>query len=246
MTLLPLFLLLQSVAPAAEAEARFERCADLAISDPERGESDASTWRLSGGGFLAQQCLGMSHATRRNYTAAAAAFEEAARGAELAKDARGANYWAQAGNAWLAASDAARARRALDAALASGTLSGLALGEAHLDRARALVAGGDLAGARASIDHALETAATDPLAWLLSATLARRTGDLPRAKADIGHALERAADDAAVQLEAGNIAALDGDEAGARGGWNKAVSLAPDTPIGASARAALAQFDAGK
>ena len=49
-----------------------------------------------------------------------------------------------------------------------------------------------------------------------------------------------------VQLEAGNIAALAGDEAGARGGWMKAVQLGGDTPVAASARAALAQFEAGK
>lgn len=250
MILLPLLLLIQSAplpaAPKDTTEARFGRCADLAVNDPDRGEAEASTWRLSGGGFLAQQCLGMAHATRGNYTAAAAAFEEAARGAEVKKDARAGNYWAQAGNAWLAAGEAGKARQGLDAAIASGTLTGLPLGEAHLDRARALVAQNDLTAARTSIDHALETASDDPLAWLLSATLARRMNDLPRARTDIAKAVERAGDDASVQLEAGNIAALSGDEAGARGGWNRAASIGGSTPIGEMARAALAQFDAGK
>ena len=104
----------------------------------------------------------------------------------------------------------------------------------------------DVVGARAGIDRALETASGDPLAWLLSATLARRTGDMIRARSDIAKAVERAGDDASVQLEAGNIAALSGDEAGARGGWNKAVSLGAGTPVAEAARAALAQFDAGK
>ncbi|MFX5245339.1 hypothetical protein ABTD35_21420, partial [Acinetobacter baumannii] len=83
----------------------------------------------------------------------------------------------------------------------------------------------------------------DPLAWLLSATLARRTGDLPRAKKDIGEALARSADDANVQLEAGNIAAAAGDEAGARKAWSEAARLAPpDSPIRAITAKALAQF----
>ena len=134
------------------------------------------------------------------------------------------------------------AKAALDHALAAGTLAGLDLGEAQLDHARVLVAENDLAGARTDLNAALANAPEDPLAWLLSATLARRMGDLPRAKADIAHALERASDDASVQLEAGNIAARDGDEAGARAAWTMAMRIAPTAPAGISARAALSQF----
>ena len=175
-----------------------------------------------------------------------AAFEEAARDAENARDVRSANYWAQAGNAWLAAGEHAKARAALDAALASGHLSGLALGEARLDRARALVAAGDAEGARGDIDRALADAKDDPLAWLLSATLARRQGDLPRAKKDIAEALRRSGDDPQVQLEAGNIAAIDGNEAGARSAWGRVIELAPGSPTADAARKALAQFGASE
>jgi len=245
-----LALLLQIAAPAESApetaEARFDRCADLATTDSGTGAADASAWLLGGGGFLARQCLGLAYATGGNYPAAAGAFEVAARAAEVARDERSANYWAQAGNAWLAAGDYAKARLALDAALAGGTLTGLALGEAYLDRARAAVAAGDGPAARTDIDLALTHAESDPLAWLLSATLARRDKDLPRAHKDIAEAVRRAPDDAAVQIEAGNVAALAGDEAGARGGWTKAAQLGGGGPITASARAALAQFDAGK
>jgi tetratricopeptide (TPR) repeat protein len=239
-------LLLQAAPLPADSAARFDACADLAIAEPERGLTEASAWRLAGGGFLARQCEGLSYATQRNFPGAAGAFEQAARGAEIARDARAATYWAQAGNAWLAAGDAARARTALDAALAAGSLKGLALGEAHLDRARALVAAGDFAAARADLDRATATAGDDPLVWLLSATLARRTKDLPRAEADIARALERGGDDASVQLEAGNIAALKGDEEGARRAWTRAAQIAPNGPAGASARTALAQFTADK
>ncbi|MES2339919.1 MAG: hypothetical protein V4537_17640 [Pseudomonadota bacterium] len=241
-----LALLLQSAGPAETIDARLERCVDLATGDGVAGQAMATSWALSGGGYLSRQCLGIAYATQGKYAAAAGSFEDAARGAATAKDARVANYWAQAGNAWLAAGDAAKARASIDAALAAGGLSGLALGEAHLDRARALVAAGEMQGARGDIDRALQAAATDPLAWLLSATLARRSGDLKRAQADIAQALERAADDASVQLEAGNIAALTGDEAGARGGWTRAVQLGGATPVAAAAKTALAQFDAGK
>jgi tetratricopeptide (TPR) repeat protein len=177
------------------------------------------------------------------WSAAAAEFEAAARGGEIAHDRRTANFWAQAGNAWLAAGEPMNARGALNAALAIGTLEGLQRGEANLDRARAFVASGDLAAARADLDRACVDAAGDPLAWLLSATLARRMNDAPRAKKDIAQALHLAGDDASVQLEAGNIAALTGDEAGAKLAWQRAVSIKPDGVAGRAARNALKQFD---
>jgi tetratricopeptide (TPR) repeat protein len=249
--ILPLLLLLQVTGPVEAPDARFERCADLASAEPDRALAEASAWRLAGGTVLARRCEGLAYAGRAQFAAAAGAFEQAARAAELAHDPLLPELRAQAGNAWLAAGDPVKAKAALDAALAAGGLSGLALGEAHLDRARALVATGDLGRARPDLDRALVDAKDDPLAWLLSATLARRTGDLARAKADLAQALARASDDASVQLEAGNIAALDRDEAGARGGWNRAAQLGGASAVGAAARAALAQFtsntpDAGK
>lgn len=246
-----ILLLALQAAPAATPKSaptlqdRFERCIDLATGgEAEAGIAAANTWSINGGGFLAQQCLGMANATLGRFPASAQAFEAAARAAEVAKDRRAANYWAQAGNAWLAARDGRHAQAALDAALAAGTLSGLSLGEAYLDRARTDVLAGDSGAARRDIDRALTLAADDPLAWLLSATLARRGGDLARAKSDIAQALKRSPDDAAVELEAGNIAALAGDAAAAKAAWGVAAAKGGDSPAAASARIALAQFDA--
>lgn len=246
--LFPLLLIAQDATPPAPGAEppRFARCMDMATSDPGAGVTEAARWRIDGGGALARQCLGVAYANQAKWPAAAAAFEEAAREAEAARDPRAADYWAQAGNAWLAAGEAVKARTAIDTALAAGSLAGLALGEAHLDRARARVAAGDAAGARLDLDAALRDAAQDPLAWLLSATLARRQGDLPRARTDIAEALKRSPDDASVQLEAGNIAALAGDAPGARTAWNRVLELSPGSPTANAARAALAQFGASE
>lgn len=230
--------------PPDPAEQRFDRCVDLAESDPRAAEDEGGRWQRDGGGFLAHQCLGIAYANQTRWTAGAAEFEAAARGAEVARDKRAATYWAQAGNAWLAGGEPIKARGALNAALAAGTLQGEQRGEANLDRARAFVASGDLADARVDLDRAIVDAAADPLVWLLSATLARRTNDLPRAKKDIAEATRLAGDDASVQLEAGNIAAKAGDEAGARAAWNTAVRLKPDSEAARNARNALKQFDA--
>lgn len=222
---------------------RYEQCLHLAAKDPAAAEQEATSWMIGGGTFLAHQCLGLSYTARERWSAGAAEFEIAARGADVARDDRAAYFWAQAGNAWLAAKEPGKARGDLDAALAPHSLVGLQSGEAYLDRARAAVAAGDMTSARADLDHAVVEADRDPLAWLLSATLARRTGDLARAKLDIAAALQRASDDASVQLEAGNIAAKDGDEAGAKAAWGRAAALQPGSTANRSAIAALAQFE---
>ncbi|MCM8729515.1 hypothetical protein NFE57_00840 [Hephaestia sp. MAHUQ-44] len=234
---------LQAVAgPPAPAGDRYHRCLAAATQRPAEGESEATRWKAVGGGVQARQCLGVALANQQHWMSAAEEFEGAASDAHAARDPDVGSYWAQAGNAWLAAGEAVKAQHALDAALASGTLSGLHLGEAHLDRARALVAAGALAPARTDIDAALADAGDDPLAWLLSATLARRMNDWPRAKHDIGEALSRAADDASVQLEAGNIAAATGDEEAAKGAWDQAMRIGPETAAGRAAGVALQQF----
>lgn len=238
--ILPLLLLSASVQADAPTS---DRCLVWVRDDPVKAVAQANRWRLAGGGTAAQQCIGLAEAAQNRWSAAASAFEAAARGAEVAQEPLAATCWAQAGNAWLADGDPTRARAALDAALAAGTLTGQTLGEARLDRARAGVAAGDMKAARADLDAAVAAAPDDPLAWLLSATLARRMGDLPRAKTDIAQALRRSPDDASVQLEAGNIAAATGDEAGARAAWTEASRLAPGDPRGRSAQAALKQFE---
>lgn len=238
---LPFLLLIAQDAAPAEPP-RFAECMDLATGDPAAGQANAIKWRGEGGGALARQCLGVAYANQQRWDSAAAAFEEAAHEAELNNSGKVADYWVQSGNAWLAAGNPVRARAAFDAALATASLTGLALGEAHLDRARALVAAGDAEGARNDIDKALASAPRDPLAWLLSATLARRQGDLKRAAADISEALRRSPDDVSVQMEAGNVAAASGNEADARAAWGRVIELSPGSPAAANARKALDQF----
>lgn len=244
MILLPILAAAAAVAPPSAQAARFEACAALAERDPARALDQAGAWRLQGGGLLARQCEGLAYVAQKRWLPAATAFEAAARLAERDADGRASTLWVQAGNAALAGGDAAKARTALDAALARGTLTGEALGEAHLDRARARAALGDLPGARTDLDQAIKLAPADPLGWLLSATLARRMNDLPRAQADIAEAATRSPDDASVAYEAGNIAMLGGNEAAARTAWAGAAKLQPSAPAGRAAAEALARLSA--
>jgi len=242
-----MIILALAAAAAQPSEAtRFETCAALARTDPARAIDAASTWRLSGGGLLARQCEGLAYVTQARWVPAAAAFEAAARQADGAADPRAASLWVQAGNAALAGGDAGKGAQYLDAALSRAQLKGEDLGEAHLDRARARAALGQLPAARADLDLALRLVPADPLAWLLSATLARRMNDLPRAQTDIAQAAERSPDDASVALEAGNVAVLSGREDAARAAWEAAVKLQPQSPAAKNAAEQLARLGTGR
>ena len=225
-------------------EARFDACHDAAVADDVDGIQQANRWLVEGGSYLALQCLGFAHSLRGKYAAAETAFVTAAREAEVARDWRSANLWAQAGNAALADGDPASAREHIDAALAQGHLEGLALGEAYLDRARAALAQEDWASARADLDLASQHAAQDPLVWLLSATLARRQNDPVRAQADIIVAASLGPRDAAIALEAGNIAAAGNRLDAAKLSWESAVALGGTTPPAATALGRLAELAA--
>lgn len=242
--MIPILLFAQAVAAPANATAADTSCVEQVKLDPARAQQLANAWHLRGGGPLAKQCLGLAYVAQERWASAAVAFEQAAREAE-SDPAAAANLWVQAGNARLAANEFAPARAAFDAALSTGTLDGLARGEARLDRARANVAIGDLAAARADLDEAQKFAAADPLVWLLSATLARRTGDLGRAQADIEKAAAAAPDDAQVALEAGNIALAAGAPAAARIAFEGAIRVQPDSDAARLAKAALDRLGAG-
>lgn len=220
----------------AKYAAKFQACLDQAMDSPDKGVAFAQQWRIDGGSFYARNCMGFAYARAERWAPAIVAFEqgadEAERGGEMAQSGR---LWAQAGNAALAGGDAAKARDDFDAALARGLPDGVEKGEVHLDRARALVALNDAKGARDSLDAALAQVPRDPLGWLLSATLARRSGEMKLAQAHIARAVQLSPDDASVALEEGNIAVLTGHEDVARSAWQRAVKLAPDAPAGKAA-----------
>ena len=225
--------------PAGE-QARFASCTALVKSAPEKAIEDANAWRLSGGGLLARQCLGLAYAALERWAPAATAFEQAARDAEVAKDGRGADLWVQSGNSWLAAGDGLKARQAFDAALAVPTLAGELRGEVHLDRARAFVLLNELAAARADIDRGLALVPSDPFAWYLSSALALREEKVARAKEDIAKALALAPSEPQLLLHAGNVAGSAGEAEAALDFYRKAAQAAPNSAAGKAAQAAIA------
>ncbi|WP_336962066.1 tetratricopeptide repeat protein [Sphingobium aquiterrae] len=238
-----------SAAPATlplppEVAAKLQACTDAAVADPDRGVAFANAWRLDGGGYHARQCMGFAYARAERWSPAMVAFSQAADEAERTGGDGSGRLWAQAGNAALLGGEPAKAREFFDAAFARGLPDGLEKGEAYLDRARALVALGDMVKARGDLDNAVVQAAPDPLAWLLSATLARRTGNLALARTHIAQAVKLSPDDASVALEEGNIAIRSGQDDIARAAWSRAAKLAPQGDAGKAAADSLSRLEA--
>ncbi|MET0270991.1 MAG: tetratricopeptide repeat protein [Sphingomonas sp.] len=240
--MIPLLLALAAAAtpPAADPVKRFAACAALVRADAAKAVAEAEAWRAGGGGMPARMCLGLAYVEQARFGPAAIAFEQAAREAEIQSDRRAAPLWVQAGNASLADGDAGKARGFLDRALAMSDLSSAQRGEAYLDRARAQVAAGNPEAARADLDQATALVPGDPMAWLLSATLARRQGDSTRAAKDVAEAARLAPNEAPILYEQGNIAALSGRMDEARAAWGRAAKADAASPAGRAAAMALA------
>jgi len=208
-------------------------CMDKVRSDPAGAAADAAA--LIAGNSRpevqrpAKLCLGMAQAAQLQWEAAEQTFTGLA--LEVPVEIGGETavaYRAMAGTAAIAGGFPERAMPLLDQAVAGGAnVAPAQLGEIQIDRARALVALGDLAKARTALNEAHRLSPDDPDGWLLSATLYRRARDLTAAQADIEKAAALSATDPAIGLEAGVIAMLGGREAAARKSWDSVIALAP-------------------
>lgn len=226
--------------PPETEEGRAALCQQAVEANPQAGLAEANRWRARGGGLYASQCVALAYVSLEQWALAAATFEQAAQVADRTGDARGADLWAQAGNARLAGGDAVGALTMFDTALRSRHLSVELRGEVHLDRARALVAQNQLPQARMAIDQAVELVPRDPMVWYLSAALARRQQEAARARTDIARARELARDNPEILLLAGTIAGEAGDMAEAERLYRMVADRAADTAAGRAARESLA------
>lgn len=233
--------------PRTLAEDRLALCLEQARTDPATAMAEASRWAGEASAAEAsypQQCLGMVYTSLLRWQAAEQAFLAARDAADPADRLRRAQLGTMAANAALAEDRAAAALAALDLAAADAEAAGDAALRAVIetDRARAQVLGGNEALAEAALASARALDPQNPLAWLLSATLARRLGKLDEAEGFISTTLALAPDNLEAALEAGVIAMLDGREASAAQSWSSLIGRAPSSEEAATARGYLAQL----
>jgi tetratricopeptide (TPR) repeat protein len=219
---------------------RYEGCVRAIDTDARKAEQFGAEWRARGGGLPAWHCEALAQLRQERFADGARTLAAAADSALAAKSPLAADFLGQAGNAAFLAGDAGGAVAHFDRAIAAaGDFAPQRTAALLIDRARAHAERADLAAARADLDRALALHRDDPVAWMLSAALARRQADMGRAARDIARASVLAPSNPDVMFEQGNIAAASGDIATARRVWEMTVKAAPGSAAADLAQKAL-------
>lgn len=228
-------------------QARLEICLDQARSDPGAAMIEANAWlgeMSSASKSYPRQCLGYAFTMLQRWGAAEQAFLDAREAEPESSYFRRAQLATMAANAALAEdrADAALLSLVLAEADAEASADAGLRSLVQTDRARALVVKGRETEAEAALASARSLDGQNALAWLLSATLARRLGKLDEAQAHISTAAALSPDYPEVGLEAGVIAMLQGREDAAQSSWRSVIAVEPDSDAAATARNYLGQL----
>jgi len=227
-----------------DRQAIHDRCVALARDKPQEALEKAKVWRGEGGGFAADHCIAMALFEMKDYRGAAERFETLAADMMAEPSKQRANALDQAGQAWLDANDAARAKLNFDAALA------LDADDADLliDRAEALAALHDYRGAVADLTHVLKIEPKRAEAYIYRGAAYRALDHMDLALQDIERGVRLDPNNPNGFLERGNVKLIKGDVAGARADWQRVIKLAPNSPAAAAAKTNLGNLstDSGK
>lgn len=235
---------LAPVAARADADlkndaASYERCMNLARKEPADGFELASVWKEHGGGLPAEHCAGVALMGLKQYVLAGDQLETL--GKEMVREAPSlrAQVLSQAGEAWLQAGQAEKARADFTAAIGLDPKDTSLL----IGRARAHAAAKDYKAAKEDLNRALTGGAAPGEVLTYRAAANRYLGDLAAARKDADAAVAASPESADAWLERANIRRLQKDDKGARADWIKVLDLAPESPAGDAARDNLATMD---
>jgi len=226
-------------APLPDAQ-HYDRCLEMAHSDPQKAYDDAESWRAVGGGFPAQHCAAVALVSLKKYIEAATRFATLANAMMNAGPEMRGGALEQAGQAWLLAGKPTEAKAAFDAALGFKPKDP----ELLIDRAEAYALGGKYFEAIDDLNGVLDQAPNRVDALVYRASAYRRLGSLDLASDDIDRALRLDPYSVPGLLERGNLRRLKSDDAGAKADWQQVLKLGAGTPAAASAQANLAQLAA--
>lgn len=196
--LLPIALLQAEAAPPTSPnEERFSRCVAQIDASADRAYEEAMAWASEGHAINAYRCAALALIALNRPEEGAQRLESLAVAVNPAQSGLRAELLSQAGNAWLMARDAARARSALSRAIA--TLEGgdpAQLPDLLIDRARAYAMEQDWRHAEEDLSRSLDIRPHVALALRLRATARMHQSAFDLAEAD---AVE------ATQIEPANV-----------------------------------------
>lgn len=221
-------------------EQHYDRCLQMAHSDPQKAYDDADSWRAIGGGFPAQHCAAVALIGLKKYSEAATRLEALANAMMSEGPGMRGGALEQAGQAWLLAGRPNEAKGAFDAALLFNPKDA----ELLVDRAEANAMGGKYFEAIDDLNTVLEAAPDRVDALIYRASSYRRLGSLDLASDDIERALRLDPNSVTGLLERGNLRRLKNDDAGAKADWQQVMRLGSGTPAAVSAQDNLARLAA--
>ncbi|MGQ0665163.1 MAG: tetratricopeptide repeat protein [Pseudomonadota bacterium] len=218
------------LAPAERGE--YGACMLRAGREPAAAFEQALAWRDFGGAEAARHCAAVALFHLGQPAQAALRLEQLATDMPAFPPGWRAEILGQAGQAWLAARQPARAHAALGAALALAP----AAVELWIDRAQAAFAAALYWEAIDDLNRALELDPDRAEALAFRAAAYRFLDSLDLALEDAERALGLAPDLAEARLERGILHRLRGNIAAARADWLAVLLIDPDSPAADAAR----------
>lgn len=217
---------------------KYSSCLQQVKIDAKAAVKVASTWAEAGGGVPARHCealalIELDRPEEAGNVLIGIGFDESVGDLDVRAD-----LLSQAGNAFLLASKAEKARKALDGAIA------LRPGDPDLliDRARSYAMEASWAPAIADLTAAIAIVPSRAAPYVLRASAKRQSGDARGAKNDLELALQREDGNVDALVERGLLYAAAGETEGARADFNSVIAAAPDSPAGALAKTELAKL----
>jgi len=234
------------LAAAAGAEidgqdaASYQKCLDLARSNPAEGFETASGWRDHGGGLPAEHCVAIALVGLKEYPEAAKRLEAIANEMTVRESAAlRADVLSEAAEAWMEGGSTEGAIAALNAAIELTPKNP----DYFVSRAVAHAQSKDYKGAVQDLNRALAIGGPRGDALAYRAAAYRFLGDLKQARADADKAVQIDPQLPDAWLERANIKRLTGDDTGARQDWLTVLDLAPKSAAADAARDNLETLD---
>lgn len=183
-------------AQAVEAPSRFTQCVARIEADAERAYEEAMAWAADAQELSAYRCAAMALIAQNRIEEGARRLESLAMGADAGAPGARAELFSQAGNAYLLARAAARARSTFTQAIALMEGDRDTMPDLLIDRARAYAMEGAWRQSEEDLSRALDLRPNDPLALRLRATARMHQSAFELAEADA---------QSAVALEPANV-----------------------------------------
>jgi regulator of sirC expression with transglutaminase-like and TPR domain len=204
----------------------YQNCVAGIDINPADAFEKALAWRSQGGGMQADHCAALALIALDEPGEAATRLDMLARRSDAGTLMERAQLLAEAGNAWLLASQPANAEVALSAALKLTPRDP----ELWTDRARARAAQMNWDDAEQDLSNALTFDARKPEVFVLRATARKAQGNKVGYKFDVDAALALDPTYPEALVERGIMKQEAGDIPGARADWIQVLVRAPEGP----------------